>query len=737
MTPLALAILAFGCSSPESAPMVNSFDMELEAIDEDAGSRLSSSSPPPPPKDGAAAGYAAAEVGGMELSQRSSSRSEREEGRVGKKRAPGEDRDDVQTRAWFPEAFLWRPLVETGEDGVAEIEVRVPDQLSTFRVLALAHDRRGQQAGDVHTFQSRLPVHVDPLVPDRLYLGDRVSLPVRVVNGSDGPLEAALNVAATGALSGGGDAELTLSAGSSDVRRIALVAARPGTASVRAEVVAGEHADAAERTMDVLPSGRPVVSSVARRLSSDPFTLVAARGANPASERIEVTVLGGAWSLLHAEVERLAAGARPLDPAYGYTLSAHVTALAEATGVEVDDELQRRLRIQAWQRLARRARSPTAGEAADLLASLRGVEGDELVDALMPELVRLTRRRQRANGTWSRTEVSTLQQVLVQTAVAARALPDDERGARVRAAGAVERSLSSIADPYTASVVLAADLVPTLQREALRDMVRGAVEEGRVVVPETVRNARGERPTPSEARAWAILALEDDDPVGGLLVAELLGAWRVERGFGAGAADAVALEAVVRSLPPPDEPVSLELRSGQEAVATATLDPADPRVPARFVLTPEASTTTLSLHADPPAPGLVMVATRRSWVDWRATDRVPGVDVDVDVETLRVGQRGHLRLAIAGPSKAVVRVRQPLPAGVTVLAAPLAGRATVELFSDEIVVRTAAFQPGEAIEVDVPVVATFPGRFSTGPLTVSVDAGPETPLRPELWRVRE
>ncbi|MEN0067147.1 MAG: alpha-2-macroglobulin family protein [Myxococcota bacterium] len=638
-------------------------------------------------------------------------------------------------RAWFPEAFLWRPLVETGDDGVAEVDVRVPDQLSGFRVLALAHDRQGQQAGTTHRFQTRLPVYVDPVVPDRLFTGDRIDLPVQVVNGTSEPHRATVDITSDGALSGSGTADVALTAGGSDVRRIRLVARGAGSATLRAEVEAGPYADAAERTLTVLPTGRPVVQTQSRRLSPTPFILTAPPGADPTTERIDVVVFGGPWSVLEAEVERLAAGARPVDPAYGFALSAHVVRFAEASGVPFDEARQKQLRVQAWQRIAQMAQAPSHGFAADLLTALDKVQGDELVDALKPRLVRQVVNAQRTDGTWSRTERSTLQQVLVQTAVAARVLPTDERGARLRASGAIERGLGSIEDPFTASVVLAADLVPEDARPPLQTRIREAVEEGLVKLPEGVHNAQGGVPSPAEAVAWAVLALDADDDLGGELVSSLLGMWRADQGFGAGAANGVALDAIARALPPQEGPVALTLRRGDQTVGSARLDPTQPRVPARFELTPESPGTTLSIGAEPPAPGVVVVATRRSYVPWRSNDRIPGVDLDVELRGLEVGRAGEWRVAIAAPSGASVEVRQPLPAGVRVPSVSAPPRATVRSFADEVVVRTAPFQPGEVIEVSVPVVATFAGRFATGPLAASVDGGPSVAMAPAIWSV--
>src|SRR4029079_17105535 len=69
------------------------------------------------------------------------------------------------TRAWFPETFLFEPLVITDEHGAAVVAVRVPDRLTTWRVLALAHSRSGAQGGAVTSFLGTLPTYVDPVVP--------------------------------------------------------------------------------------------------------------------------------------------------------------------------------------------------------------------------------------------------------------------------------------------------------------------------------------------------------------------------------------------------------------------------------------------------------------------------------------------------------------------------------------------------------------------------------------------
>ena len=77
--------------------------------------------------------------------------------------------------------------------------VKVPDRLTTWRVLALAHSRQGGQAGAVTSFLGTLPTYVDPVVPAFLLAGDEVRLPVQVVNTTDAEVASPLALDAANA----------------------------------------------------------------------------------------------------------------------------------------------------------------------------------------------------------------------------------------------------------------------------------------------------------------------------------------------------------------------------------------------------------------------------------------------------------------------------------------------------------------------------------------------------------
>lgn len=648
-------------------------------------------------------------------------------------------------RSWFPEAFLWQPLLQTGADGTAALDVRVPDSLTTWRVLALAHDRSGQQAGALHTFQGTLPLYVDPVVPGWLYSGDSLLLPVAAVNTTDEALDASMHLVATGAVRASADASFRLPPAGSDVRSVPLAVTAAGDAFVEVSLDAQSHHDAARRTIPVLPTGKPVVRSLTASLAaSRTFELPPPHLADPLTDKIELAVFPGPLAVLGLELERLAAGQHPQQPAYAFALASRLETLASAAGVEVDQALLRRLRIVAWQRIAAQTIAPSPEQATDLLASLGGETEHAQVRAVLPLLVQRVLDGQRADGTWSRQDRSTLQAVLVQTAFAARALPEDQHGPRTRASAAVERHLREVEDGYTAAVLLASGLAEGSTQERLLSLVRESIApdattgELEVEVPPTVRNALGQAPTRSELLSWAVLALPADAPERLDLAALLMQGWSGTTGFGAGPAESVALEAVCSTLGNITGEVGVTLSVAGQALAQGTLDPRQPNVPLRLSA-PASDGASFQVSSSPAVPGLLFVATRRSYVPWSSADRLSGVEVSVRTSPLSVGRSGVLTLEMSAPSGVSLRVEQPLPSGA-VLEDEAEQRAreqgaALEVRSDRLVLTTRAFGAGEVQRLELPVIPAFAGRFHTAPLLVAPVGATGVAHEPAVWTV--
>ena len=751
---LVCAIALLGCASADRQMMgptsgaAEPMDMEMEEDEADdafGGRPMPRPRPAAAPMEGKKARMADRSVAKKEARQEAPPAPPGAKADKDGRDAGEAEGEQVATRAWFPESMLWEPLVETGDDGVAVVPVMVPDQLTTWRVLALAHDRAGHQAGAEHRFDGTLPVYVEPVMPGWLYAGDQLQLPVQAMNTTQGRVDGRIEVRASGAMSGLGTAPVSLASGGSAVRTLPLSVEGAGAATVEATLYAGSDSDAAKRVVTVNPTGRPVVADAGGTLASQrTLTLPAPKGADPRTERLEVLVFPGPLAVVQAELERVAGGASSPAGGYGFAVATHARTLSKTVGVEVDGGVLRSLQIVSWQRLVRSARAPSPGQAADMLLALEGVEGHELAEGLRARLVRTVVQGQRADGTYSRDARSTAQRVVVETALAGMSLPQTEQGARLRAAGAIERLLPQIDDAYTASVVLSSGLMGSSVESQLRAIVEdGLVEvDGRYTlpVPRDVRNAWGLRPSMAEMRAMGALALSGHDARGDL-VASLMQGWSARTGFGAGSADPLALRAIAEALPGTTEDVTVRLTVDGREVGSTTLDPTQPKVPGTLVASPRGGAGELTLTAEPEVPGLAFVATRRSWVPWSGSDRVPGVDAEVSAAGLSVGQKGSVRLTLAAPKGAKLVVEQGLPAGAAVdevsLGAQVGGQLTgAEVTSDRVTLTTRAFHAGEIMELVVPVTPAFAGRFTTVPLTVSVDGAAAVPMAPLTWVVR-
>lgn len=647
---------------------------------------------------------------------------------------------DAAPREWFPDSFLWVPLVQTDDDGLASLEVRVPDTLTTWRVLGLAHDRSGQQAGALHEFVTRLPVFLEPSSPAWLHVGDVLELPVRVGNATDGALTASVQVTASDAVSGGGSTTVPLPAGGVGRRTLTVRAEHQGSGALRAVVTAGGGRDEVVKELRVVPTGTPVDASSAGTLQGT-VQLALSPAAGALDEELSVTVWPGPLAVLTGEVERLSRGGASGLPGFGLALAAEAEAAAARSGAPLDAALLRRVRLLAWQEVVRQLRTDDPLQAAALLlaggadASVGGYE------AARPGLERALVAGQRPDGTWSTQQNSTLQRVVAQTVTGARALPATATAARLRARGAVERNAPAADDAYTAAMVVGAGLADEGLTQLLLPRARAAIrrDDGGVAVgttvPDGVVDAWGARPTEAELTAWTVLALPADDVDRGPLAAALLGAWTPGRGFGAGRGESVVVAALSAAVPGATAATTVSLVVDGEVAATAELDPARPHQVATLTARPGAR---MELKAEPPGAGLAWAGRRRGYVPLAPATLPGGAEVKVaPAAPLRAGVEGVVSVAVSAPVGARVELEQGLPAGVLAPREPiLADRdvASVDVAFDRVTVGLQPFE-GTTREFELRVTPAFAGRFTTSPLAVRIDGGAPIALAPMTWTV--
>lgn len=692
-------------------------------------------------------------------------KAKREEGKVGRKDGSSQGSEAepaaeaelrATLRSWFPETLLFAPLVVTDDEGRASVEIEVPDQLTTWRVLGLAHDRAGHQAGDVASFASTMPVYVDLPEPPTLRVGDRLALPVHVVNQRAEALDGSLLASVSGeALRGGGASNIVVRGGAAGLRHVPVEAVRPGRGSLEVELPGH---DRVLRPIVVQPRGRPVHRDLAGSLAGErSLTVAVPQDATAAS--LELVVFPGPMAVLASELERVGSGGHGLDDAaYAYALTGTGRAIAERLGVEVDADALRSARLRAWQDLMRHTRSPTVQQAVVVLAAARGWPEDPMAAALARRMATKIAASQSPDGSFAPTLWRggvPVEQVLVFTAEAARLTREIEPRVAQRAQGFVTRSMENVRDPHTAAALLAADLVEPRHQLALRAMVRQALEDdgrGGLLLPpsERSRTAGGEQPGVVECTALAALALADDPALEGRLQdlgSTLLGAHRPGRGLGDGLTGLVVLEALAVLFPEPlPEEVVLRLEVDGVQVALRRLPLAAGFHPERLQVPLPAipGEHTVRISASPAVPGLGFSLRQTCWRPVIPSHSSRGFALRlVGPEQAVVGEPASLQIEASPPGGRRLILELDLPAGLEPhdpQLDALVAAGTLEAWDasqGHLSVAIPAMPDGALFSARLELVPTLAGRFHWGPVSLALREDPSLHAlaAPEVWVV--
>ena len=168
----------------------------------------------------------------------------------------GPEEPPIRVRTDFNPLATFAPAVRTDASGRAQVAVVLPDNLTRYRVIAVAV-AGGRQFGSAEAnLVARLPLMVRPSAPRFLNFGDRFELPVVLQNQTDEPLTVDVALRAGNAVSPVGPnhrVELTSSSGQRVTVpardrvevRFPATTVMPGTARFQIAAVSGTFADAA------------------------------------------------------------------------------------------------------------------------------------------------------------------------------------------------------------------------------------------------------------------------------------------------------------------------------------------------------------------------------------------------------------------------------------------------------------------------------------------------------------
>ncbi len=158
----------------------------------------------------------------------------------------------MQVRSDFSALALFSPKVKTDGQGHATVPIKLPDNLTRYRVMAVAATKEKQFGANESTITAKLPLMVRPSAPRFLNFGDKFELPVVVQNQTDAPIEVGVVARATNAIVEEPSAKrVKIAANDRAEVRFNAVTVKPGTARFQFGIASGGFSDASQIELPV------------------------------------------------------------------------------------------------------------------------------------------------------------------------------------------------------------------------------------------------------------------------------------------------------------------------------------------------------------------------------------------------------------------------------------------------------------------------------------------------------
>jgi uncharacterized protein YfaS (alpha-2-macroglobulin family) len=175
----------------------------------------------------------------------------------------------IALRQNFNALALFAPSVRTDATGRVTVDVKLPDNLTRYRITAVAVDQGKRFGSGESSITAKQPLMVRPSAPRFMNFGDKIDLPVVVQNQTDQDMAVDVAVRATNAeLTGGSEGvspvpspntgrasavgrRIVVKANSREELRFPVTTVSAGTARFQIAVTSGKYSDAAEISLPV------------------------------------------------------------------------------------------------------------------------------------------------------------------------------------------------------------------------------------------------------------------------------------------------------------------------------------------------------------------------------------------------------------------------------------------------------------------------------------------------------
>ncbi len=152
----------------------------------------------------------------------------------------------INVRSDFNPLATFAPTVRTGTNGEAKVFIKLPDNLTRYRVMVVAVDEGGSQFGmGESSITARLPLMVRPSAPRFLNFGDKFELPVILQNQTDEIMTVDVVARATNLELDNAGLRVMVPANDRVEVRFPAATVMAGTAQVQIAATSGTFADAA------------------------------------------------------------------------------------------------------------------------------------------------------------------------------------------------------------------------------------------------------------------------------------------------------------------------------------------------------------------------------------------------------------------------------------------------------------------------------------------------------------
>ncbi len=142
-----------------------------------------------------------------------------------------EDGTPINLRTNFNALALFAPSVKTDANGKATVDLKLPDNLTRYRVMAVSVDKGKRFGFGESNLTAKQPLMVRPSAPRFMNFGDKIELPVVVQNQTDKEMTVDVGVRATNAtLTNGGGRKVTIAANDRAEVRFPVSADKAGIA---------------------------------------------------------------------------------------------------------------------------------------------------------------------------------------------------------------------------------------------------------------------------------------------------------------------------------------------------------------------------------------------------------------------------------------------------------------------------------------------------------------------------